>query len=246
MNELAKNIKVAYLSQFSKTMNRKTIVLIIILVIILGLGVGGYFGVKKAIQLGKERGEELLNELSEKSGKVAEKSGQPVKESGQPAEKSGKPYDKPTADVPGRDLPDVPRYPGSVRSMCGTIPGLSEEYGFYIMYDAPGSAEEVKDFYEVQLPANGWESSVSEEEAEKRREDLRQMYEEWKEAYGIESYKEMFGTEEVMKFYRFIDQTLTKGERTIVVQVGIGGSDYPGYTDVTITLPSDPSNPQGF
>ena len=195
-------------------MNRKTIVLIIILVIILGLGIGGYFGVKKVIQLGKERGGEFLNELSEKSGKVAEESGQPVKESGQPAEKSGKSYDKPTADVPGRDLPDVPRYPGSVRSMYGSLPGMSDA-GFYIMYDAPGTAEEVMDFYEAQLPANGWESSVSAEEAEER----------WK------SYP---------KSYRFIEAPLTKGKQEMVIQIGLSGSDYPGYIDVLITLPSDP------
>jgi len=182
-------------------MKKKTIVLIIILVIILGLGISGYFGVKKVIQLGKEKGGEFLNELSSE-------------ETGQPAEESKGSYDKPTADEPGRDLPGVPRYPGSIRGMYGTIPGFPDS-GFYIMYDAPGSVEEVMDFYEAQLPANGWESSVSAEEVE----EFWTLY---------------------PKSYRFIETLLTRGKQEMVIQVGLAGSDYPGYTDVIITLPSDP------
>jgi len=185
---------------FSKTMKKKTIVLIIILVIILGLGISGYFGVKKAIQLGKEKGGEFLNELSEGAGNEKE----------QPAEESEGSYNKPIADATGRDLPDVPRYPGSVRSMYGIIPGMPDA-GFYIMYDAPGSAKEVKDFYEAQLPANGWESSVTVKEAE-----------------------------EYLGSYRFIESKLTKGDQIMSISIGLGGSDYPGYTDVIITFPSDP------
>jgi len=188
-------------------MNKKTTILIIILVIILVLGISGYLGVKKAIQIGKEKGGEILNELA------SEENGQPIGEGEE--EQSG---DKPIADVPGKDLPDVPRYPGSIRSMYGIIPGMPDA-GFYIMYDAPGSAKEVKDFYESQLPANGWESAISVEEAEGNRE--------FYESIGMGSY-------------RFIEAELTKGEQRMVVQVGLAGSDYPGYTDVIITFPSDP------
>ncbi len=131
-------------------------------------------------------------------------------ESGQSVGEDEQSEDKPTADVQGKDLPSVPRYPGSVRSMYGTIPGYPDA-GFYIMYDAPGSAKEVMDFYEVQLPANGWESSLTVEAADEYNES-----------------------------YRFIDQALERGGQEIVVQVGLAGSDYAGYTDVTITFPSDP------
>ena len=186
-------------------MNKKTTILIIILVIILVLGISGYFGVKKAIQLAKEKGGEFLNELA--SG-----------ENGQPEEEGEQSGDKPTSDVPGRDLPDIPRYPGSVRSMYGTLVGMPDA-GFYIMYDAPGSAKEVQDFYEAQLPANGWESSVSVEKMEENRE-----------------YYESIG----MKSYRFIESELTKGNQTMSISIGLGGSDYPGYTDVIIVFPSDP------
>jgi len=178
-------------------MGKKTTILIIILVVILVLGVGGYFTVKKAIQLGKEKGGEILNELSSK-------------ENGQSAEGGGQSGEKPTSDVPGRDLPDVPRYPGSIRTMYGIIPG-SPDTGFYIMYDAPGSAKEVKDFYEKQLPANGWESSLTVEAAE-----------------------------EYNQSYRFIEQPLNRGDQEMVIQIGLAGGDSPGYIDVVITFPSDP------
>lgn len=45
---------------------KKTIILIIILVVILALGIGGYFGVKKIIQIGREKGWDILETQIEK------------------------------------------------------------------------------------------------------------------------------------------------------------------------------------
>ncbi len=50
-------------------MSKKVIILIIVLVIILVLGIGGYFGAKKVIQIGKEKGWSFLQEQIEKAEK---------------------------------------------------------------------------------------------------------------------------------------------------------------------------------
>jgi len=47
-------------------MSKKVIILIIVIVIILALGIGGYFAVKKVIQIGKEKGWSFLQEQIEK------------------------------------------------------------------------------------------------------------------------------------------------------------------------------------
>ena len=60
-----------------------------------------------------------------------------------PAEKEG----PPTSDVSGKDIPDVPRYPGSVRT--GSVGGTVE-------YVTSASLDEVLAFYEKELPAHGW------------------------------------------------------------------------------------------
>ena len=50
-------------------MSKKVIILIIVLVIILVLGIGIYFGAKKVIQIGKEKGWSFLQEQIEKEKK---------------------------------------------------------------------------------------------------------------------------------------------------------------------------------
>lgn len=60
----------------------------------------------------------------------------------------------PTSDVVGEDIPDVPRYPGSIRTGYSIVveTGLTT-----IGYVTSSSVDEVVDFYERELPANGWE-----------------------------------------------------------------------------------------
>lgn len=52
------------------------------------------------------------------------------------------------------DIPDVPRYPGSIRTGSSVVveAGLT-----MIGYVTSSSVDEVVDFYEKELPANGWE-----------------------------------------------------------------------------------------
>jgi len=62
----------------------------------------------------------------------------------------------PTSDVPGEDIPDVPRYPGSVRTDYLSVGGMTE-----VSYITSASFDEVVDFYEEKLPANGWDIIIS-------------------------------------------------------------------------------------
>jgi len=57
----------------------------------------------------------------------------------------------PTSDVAGEDISDVPRYPGSVRTGS-----LRTEWMMTVEYITSASLDEVLDFYEKELPANGW------------------------------------------------------------------------------------------
>lgn len=60
----------------------------------------------------------------------------------------------PTSDVAGEDISDMPRYPGSVRTDSSVVveAGLT-----MIGYVTSSSVDEVVNFYEKELPANGWE-----------------------------------------------------------------------------------------
>lgn len=62
----------------------------------------------------------------------------------------------PTVDVAGQDISDIPRYTGSVmivygEDVMGTIPGT-----VVVAYLTSASIDTVLDFYQTQLPANGW------------------------------------------------------------------------------------------
>lgn len=57
----------------------------------------------------------------------------------------------PTSDVAGEDIPDVPRYRGSVRSYYGSSGGTTS-----VIYITSASIDEVLGFYEEKLPDNGW------------------------------------------------------------------------------------------
>ena len=67
----------------------------------------------------------------------------------------------PTSDVQGEDFADLPRYPGSVRvsyvSMSFGDAGRVSTVG----YITSASFDEVVDFYEEKLPANGWDIIMS-------------------------------------------------------------------------------------
>lgn len=58
-----------------------------------------------------------------------------------------------TGDVPGSDMVDVPRPPGSVRAVCATAPRRSFAYR---LYESAQPASEVLSFYERTLVSGGW------------------------------------------------------------------------------------------
>jgi hypothetical protein len=59
----------------------------------------------------------------------------------------------PTADVPGQDLPDIPRYKGSMRTAYDQNDDGSE---VNLEYVASASAQEILDFYKKTLVEKGW------------------------------------------------------------------------------------------
>ena len=64
--------------------------------------------------------------------------------------------EQPTSDVSGEDISDIPRYITSVRifygkDILGTISGTT-----VVGYLTSASIDTVLDFYQAQLPANGW------------------------------------------------------------------------------------------
>lgn len=61
----------------------------------------------------------------------------------------------PTSDSAGEDISDIPRYTGSVRTLQGDIP-FTAEGNVFATYLTSASVDEVLDFYQTQLPANGW------------------------------------------------------------------------------------------
>ena len=65
----------------------------------------------------------------------------------------------PTSDVAGKDISDVPRYPGSARVYYGPV---SDTGIIVVEYSTSASIDTVSDFYEAQLPANGWVSPTGE------------------------------------------------------------------------------------
>jgi hypothetical protein len=111
----------------------------------------------------------------------------------------------PTSDVIGEDISDVPRYPGSVRIHYGTVPGVTDVV--IVVYLTSANIDTVSDFYEKQLPANGWVSPMDEETMQ------------------------MFGLT-----YKYVEQAVKKGEREIIVMVS-PSADYSGYTEVNISFP---------
>lgn len=61
----------------------------------------------------------------------------------------------PTTDVEGEDIPDVPRYPGSVRVGYFSVEDSSGK-GATIGYIAEATPEEVESFYGEKMPSEGW------------------------------------------------------------------------------------------
>jgi len=114
----------------------------------------------------------------------------------------------PISDVAGKDISDVPRYPGSVRIYYGSIPG--EKNVTTVAYLATASIDIVSNFYETQLPENGWKSPIDEQ-----------------------TMKEMMQMSGLT--YRYVGQILEKGEEQMVILIA-ETSDYPGYTEISITF----------
>lgn len=113
----------------------------------------------------------------------------------------------PTSDVAGKDISDVPRYPGSARVYYGPV---SDTGIIVVEYSTSASIDTVSDFYEAQLPANGWVSPTDEE-----------MMKE----FGLT--------------YRYVGQGVEKGEQQTIVLVR-DSSDYSGYTNINITFGPKP------
>ncbi len=70
-----------------------------------------------------------------------------------------------TPDLPGKDLPDILRYPGSKRRM-----NLFAPYeGALMIYEAEANPQEIVQFYRTTLNANGWqeERAISQQAEEK-------------------------------------------------------------------------------
>ncbi len=66
--------------------------------------------------------------------------------------------DAPTTDAPGQDISDVPRYPGSTRTESFSMG--DEDYSLVMVwYLSDAGPDEIKDFYEYTLEAEGWEST---------------------------------------------------------------------------------------
>jgi len=68
----------------------------------------------------------------------------------------------PETDVPGEDLPDVPRYPGTIRAVYYDYgyqygaPGLPFRQDVYYHYSGTASGSMIMDFYKSKMPENGW------------------------------------------------------------------------------------------
>jgi hypothetical protein len=58
------------------------------------------------------------------------------------------------ADAPGRDVADVPRYPGSVRVLSSDERGRA---GQIVVYTGPGSPEAAALFYDARMRTLGWQ-----------------------------------------------------------------------------------------
>jgi hypothetical protein len=61
-------------------------------------------------------------------------------------------------DAPGADLPDVPRYPGTVRVLSAEEHGMPQRV---VVYDGPGSPETAELFYRGRMPTLGWSADES-------------------------------------------------------------------------------------
>jgi hypothetical protein len=56
-------------------------------------------------------------------------------------------------DAEGADLPDVPRYPGTIRVLSAEEHGMPQRV---VVYDGPGSPEAAELFYRARMASSGW------------------------------------------------------------------------------------------
>jgi len=110
----------------------------------------------------------------------------------------------PRLDVAGEDIQDVPRYPGSARIYYGPMPGIPN--AVTVVYVTSASIDTVADFYETELPANGWESELPDEVIEQS---------------GLA--------------YKYVGQTITKERQEAFILVQ-DSYDYSGYAEINISF----------
>lgn len=84
------------------------------------------------------------------------------------------------ADAPGRDLKDVPRYPGAVRVLAADERGRA---GQMVVYTGPGSPETAAMFYDARMRTLGWQADARFTETA-LRQGLRSQR--WQNAKGHE------------------------------------------------------------
>lgn len=75
-------------------------------------------------------------------------------------EETGTGETPPDTDVDGSDIPDVPRYPGSVRTSYARRE-TDDGTMVAVTYVAEATFQEASDFYDDALPSNGWEIETS-------------------------------------------------------------------------------------
>ncbi len=110
----------------------------------------------------------------------------------------------PKLDVAGEDIQDVPRYPGSARIYYGPMPGIPN--AITVVYVTSASIDTVADFYETELPVNGWKSEVPDEVMAQS---------------GL--------------VYRYVGQTVIKERQEVFIFVQ-DSPDYSGYTEINISF----------
>jgi len=85
----------------------------------------------------------------------------------------------PTTDVMGMDLPDIPRYPGAIRTKCRTRimkdrPNVRE---VTVTYQVMLSAEKVAQYYMSEMSRKGWRTMEMNSNADAKHTDIDLQFE---------------------------------------------------------------------
>jgi hypothetical protein len=79
-----------------------------------------------------------------------------------------------TGDVPGEDIPDIPRYPGARRLLSSIQPGPST-FGRISIYEGPGNVASNRLFYKTKLRERGWQM-LPDSEAKSMPSNMELLY----------------------------------------------------------------------